>query len=70
MSKVSEVGKAVYNFKDDIGIVKSKRSSIKINLLMGVGFGLVLLFAVIGFYYAVFFYFKFNFKEVLLEWIY
>lgn len=68
MSKVSEVGKVIYNFKnsDDVGIVKNKRLSIMVNLLTGAVLGLVLLFAVIGFYYAVFFYFKFNFKEVLL----
>jgi len=68
MSKVSEVGKVIYNFKnsDDVGIVKNKRLSIMVNLLTGAVLGLVLLFAVIGFYYAVFFYCKYNFKEVLL----
>ena len=65
MSKVSEVGKVIYNFKnsDDVGIVKNKRLSIMVNLLTGAVLGLVLLFAVIGFYYAVFFYFKFNFTN-------
>ena len=68
MIKLSEIDKAMYWSVEDEQ-QKEIELPFKKRFLIGVIVGLVLLFAVIGFYYTVWFYFKYDFGRVL-EWIY